>query len=84
MILGSILYSNNNAALVFAALLADDVGQLLLAAVRAVGDAHGRKEIVAAALGGALLGMAALRIRHGETSSKYGPASTRLAAEILL
>jgi len=70
MILGSILYSNNNATLVFAALLADDMGQLLLAAVRAVGDAHWRKKIVATALGGALLGMAALRIRHGETSSK--------------
>jgi hypothetical protein len=69
-ILGSILYSSNNAALILAALLADDMGQLLLATVRAIGHAGRRKEIVAATLGGALLGVAALWIRHGETSSK--------------
>jgi hypothetical protein len=71
LILGSALYSNNNTALIFAAFLADDMRQLLLAAVRAIGDAGRRKEVVTTALGGALLGMAALRIRHGETSSKW-------------
>jgi hypothetical protein len=69
--LSCVFDSNNSAALVLAALLADGMGQLLLAAVGAVGDARRGKKIVAAALGGALLGVAALGIRHGKTSSKW-------------
>jgi hypothetical protein len=59
---------NDGAAFVLAALLAGAVGQLLLAAVGAVGDADGRKKVMAAALGSALLGVAPFRVRHGETS----------------
>jgi hypothetical protein len=72
MRLSSILHGDDGAALVLAALLADDVGQLFFAAIGAVGDADRRKEIVTATFGGALLGVAALGIRHGETSSKMG------------
>jgi hypothetical protein len=67
--LGSFLGSNDGAALVLAALLAHAVGKLLLATVRAVGDAHGRQEVVAAAFCGALFGVPALWIRHGKPSS---------------
>jgi hypothetical protein len=67
----------DSAALVLAALLAGAMRELLFAAVAAVGDAYWRKEVVAAALGSALLGVAPFRIRHDETSSIQA-ASTRL------
>jgi hypothetical protein len=51
--------------------------KLLFAAVGAVGDAYWRKEVVAAALGSALLGVAPFRIRHDKTSYLQA-ASTRL------
>jgi hypothetical protein len=68
--LSSALYGDDGATLVLAALLANAVGKLLLATVRAVGDAGGRQEVVATALCSALFGVPALWIRHGETSSK--------------
>jgi hypothetical protein len=43
--------------------------QLALVAVRALGEAGGSQEVVAAALGGALLGVAPFRIRHGNILS---------------
>src|ERR1039457_3667576 len=58
------LHCDHFAALVLAALLADAVGQLALVAVGALGGAGRGQEVVAAPLGGALLGMAAFRIRH--------------------
>jgi hypothetical protein len=57
------------------------MGQLLLAAVWAVGDAGGRQKVVAAAFCSALLGVPALWIRHRETSSKWQQAQGN-AAEI--
>jgi hypothetical protein len=56
-------------ALVLTALLAGTVRQLLLATVRAVGDAGRSQEVVATTLGSALFGMAPFWIRHDETSS---------------
>jgi hypothetical protein len=61
-----ILDCDGGAALVLAALLAGAVRQLLLAAVRAVGDAGRSQEIMAAALRGALLRVTPFRVRHGE------------------
>jgi hypothetical protein len=61
---------NDGAALVLSALLASAVRELLFAAVGAIGSSGGGEEVVAATLGGTLLGVAALRIRHGETSSR--------------
>src|SRR5215472_15539151 len=55
----------DRASLVLTALLAGAVGQFGLAAVRAGGDAGGSQEVVAAALGSALLGVAPFRVRHG-------------------
>jgi hypothetical protein len=52
------------AALVLSALAANAVGQFALVAIGALGGADGREEIVAATLGGALLGVTAFRIRH--------------------
>jgi hypothetical protein len=52
------------ATLVRAALLADAVGKLALVAVGALGEASRGQEVVAAALRGALLGVAPFRIRH--------------------
>src|SRR6185437_2322042 len=60
----SVLGSNDRAALVLAALGANGVRPLRLAAVRAGGNARGGQKVVAAALGGALLGVAPFRIRH--------------------
>ena len=51
-------------ALVRSALAAGAVGELALMAVRALGESGGGQEIVAAALGGALLGVAPFWIRH--------------------
>jgi hypothetical protein len=61
--------SHNGYALVLAALLAGTVRELLFAAVGAVGNSGRSQEVVATTLGCALLGVAPLRIRHGETSS---------------
>jgi hypothetical protein len=66
--LGSVFYSNDNAALVLAALLADTVVQLLLAAVGAIGGPGRGQKVVAAALGGALFAMAPFWVRHGASS----------------
>src|SRR5215469_9479526 len=55
----------DRASLVLTALLAGAVGQLGLPAVRAGRDPGGSQEIVAAALGSALLGVAPFRVRHG-------------------
>jgi hypothetical protein len=67
--LRSVLDRNHGATLVLAALLAGAVGKLLFAAVRAVGDAYGRQEVVATAFCSALLRVPALWIRHGKPSS---------------
>jgi len=71
ILLRSVLDGNHGATLVLAALLADAVGELLFATVRAVGDAHGRQEVVATAFCGALLRVPALWIRHGKPSSSW-------------
>src|ERR1035437_6928090 len=52
------------ATLVLSALAADAVGKLTLVAVGALGGADRGEEVVAAPLCGALLGVAAFRIRH--------------------
>jgi hypothetical protein len=52
------------AALVLAAFAAGAVGQLALVAVGALGEAGGGEEVVAAALGSPLLGVAPFWIRH--------------------
>jgi len=52
------------AALIRPALFARTVRQFALVAVGALGEAGGGKEIVAAALGSPLLGVAPFRIRH--------------------
>ena len=78
--LGSFFGYYNSATFILAALLADTMGLLALATVRAERRACRCKKIVAAAFGGALLGMAALRIRHG-VSSRIGPGSRTARAE---
>ena len=52
------------AALVLPTFFADAVRQNALAAVGAAGHAGGGKEVMGAALGGALLGVASFRIGH--------------------
>src|ERR1700744_685397 len=64
-VLLGVLRCNDRAALVLAALSADGVRPLGLPAVRASRDARGGQEVVAAALGGALLAVAPFWIRHG-------------------
>ena len=54
----------NVAALIRAALAAGTMGKLALVAVGALGEAGGGKEVVAAALGSPLLGVAPFWIRH--------------------
>jgi hypothetical protein len=54
----------NVATLVRPALLACTVRELALVAVRALGEAGGGQEVVAAAFGSPLLGVAPFRIRH--------------------
>jgi hypothetical protein len=54
----------NVAPLVRTALPAGNVGKLTLMAVRALGEAGGGQEVVAAALGSPLLGVAPFWIRH--------------------
>jgi hypothetical protein len=54
----------NVASLVRTALTAGNVGKLTLVAVRALGEAGGGQEVVAAALGSPLLGVAPFWIRH--------------------
>lgn len=65
MELAGFLDGEDGATLVLAALGADAMGELVLATVGAKADAGGREEVVAAALGGALLGVAPFWIRHG-------------------
>jgi hypothetical protein len=54
----------NVAALIRTALLACTMGKLALVAVRALGEASGGQEVVAAAFGSPLLGVAPFWIRH--------------------
>jgi hypothetical protein len=56
--------NENVATLVRTALLAGTVRELSLMAVRALGEAGGSQEVVAAALRSPLLGVAPFRIRH--------------------
>ena len=77
--LAGFLYGEDFAALVLSALLADAVGQLALVAVGALRGAGGSEEVVAAAFGGALLGVAAFRIRHC-CSLSIGPGNERVHA----
>ena len=63
-VLACFLSCEDGATLVLTALAAGTVGQLALVAVGALGEAGGRKEVMAAALGGALFGVAPFRIRH--------------------
>ena len=63
-ILACFLDRENLTALVGAALAAYTVGQLALVAVGAFGDAGRGEEVVAAALGSPLLGVAPFWIRH--------------------
>lgn len=62
--LACFLDRENFATLVVTALAADTVGQLALVAVWAFGDAGRGEEVVAAALGSPLLGVAPFWIRH--------------------
>ena len=52
------------AALIRPTLAAGTMGQLALMAVGALGEAGGCKEVVAAALGSPLFGVAPFRVRH--------------------
>ena len=54
----------NVASLIRTALTAGNVGKLTLVAVRALREAGGSQEVMAAALGRPLLGVAPFRIRH--------------------
>jgi len=54
----------NRATFVLAALAARTMRKLALVTVRALGEAGGREEVVAAALGSPLLGVAPFWIRH--------------------
>src|SRR5450631_4568316 len=62
--LACFLNCDHFAALVLTALAADTMRQLAFVAVRTLGGAHRGKEVMAAALCSALLGVAAFRIRH--------------------
>src|SRR5215469_424023 len=62
--LAGFLGYQNVAALIGSALLADAVRKLALVAVRALREAGWGQEVVAAALGSPLLGVAPFRIRH--------------------
>jgi hypothetical protein len=68
MELGSVFSGNDGATLVLTTLLAGAVGQLLLAAVGAIGSSGRGQEVVAAALGGALFAVAPFWVRHGASS----------------
>jgi len=63
---------NELAALVVTALPTDAVRELALVAVRTLGGADRGEEVVGAALGGTLLGVAAFGIRHCRFLSKAG------------
>jgi hypothetical protein len=73
--LAGFLACNHFSALIVAALPADAVGQLTLMAVRALGGADGCEEVVGAALGGTLLGVAAFWIGHCRFLSKLACAT---------
>jgi hypothetical protein len=66
---------NELAALVVTALATDAMRELALVAVRALGGADRGEEVVGAALGGTLLGVAAFGIRHCRFLSKLACAS---------
>src|ERR1700761_1053997 len=68
------------AAFVLATLFADGVGELALLAVGAHGGADGGEEVVAAPLGGALLGVAAVRVWHCSSLSRGRCAAVFRAA----
>jgi hypothetical protein len=74
--LSSVFDGDDSATLVLAALLAGAMRLLTLATVGAKRGAGRGKKVVAAAFGGALLGVAALRIRHG-VSSRIGSVIVR-------
>jgi hypothetical protein len=93
--LACFLDRENLTALVRAALAADTVGQLALVAVGAFGDAGRGKEVVAAALGSPLLGVAPFWIRHcsvpfdgprqsGETSKSRADDEAKLFSVLKL
>jgi hypothetical protein len=63
-ILADFFGHDNIAAPIRSALLARAVRQFALVAVGALGEAGGGEEVVAAALGSPLLGVAPFRIRH--------------------
>src|SRR5882757_4655725 len=79
----SFLYLEDFAALVVAALGAGMVGQLAFVAIRTLGESGGSQRVVRAALGGAGLGMAPLRIRHDRFLSIRPLISRRLPARRL-
>jgi ABC-type cobalamin transport system permease subunit len=62
--LACFLNRENRAALVLTALAACTMGKLALVAVRALGEAGRGQEVVAAALGSPLFGVAPFWIRH--------------------
>jgi hypothetical protein len=64
----------NFAPLIGAALAAGAMGELALVAVGTLGGAGGGEEVVGAALGCALLGVAPFGVRHGRFLSGSGDA----------
>jgi hypothetical protein len=76
-LLGSFLDVQHGAALVSAALGAGAMGQLLLVAVRTLGNTYGGEEVVGAAVGGAARRVAPFRIRHDKIPFVFPPASAR-------
>jgi hypothetical protein len=64
LILACFFGRQNRAALVLTALAARTMGKLALVAVGALGEAGRGEEVMAAALGSPLLGVAPFRIRH--------------------
>jgi hypothetical protein len=67
-LLGFFLDIEDGASLVLAALGAGAMGQLLLVAGGALGDAHGGQKVVAAAKRGTARRVAPFRIRHNKNS----------------
>ena len=70
-LLGCFLDVQHGAALVLAALGAGAMGQLLLVAGGALGDAHGGQKVVRAAKCGAARRVAPFRIRHDKNSFRF-------------
>jgi hypothetical protein len=80
LLLGGFFDFEDVAALVDAALGAGAVGELLLVAVGALGDADGGKEVVRAAEGSAALGVTPFRIRHCKFLSCRDPVCSDIGA----